>query len=65
MAAKPATDGRFVFTDLPAGEYYLAALTDSDPIDWQTPAFLGEVAPAAVKLMLVEGEKKVQDLKIR
>ena len=47
MSAKPGTDGRFVFTDLPAGEYYVAALTDLDPIDWQTPAFLEQVSRRA------------------
>jgi hypothetical protein len=65
MSTKPGTDGRFVFTDLPAGEYYLAALTDLDPIDWQTPAFLEQIVPAGWKVSLGEGEKKVQDLRIR
>ena len=65
MSVKPGTDGRFVFGDLPAGEYYLAALTDLDPIDWQTPAFLEQVVPAGVRVRVGEGEKKVQDLRIR
>jgi hypothetical protein len=64
MSAKPGTDGRFVFTDLPAGEYYIAALTDLDPLDWQTPASLDLVVPFATKIRLAEGEKKVLDLKI-
>lgn len=64
VSAKPGTDGRFVFADLPAGEYYIAALTDLDPVDWQTPASLEQVVPFAIKVGLAEGEKKVQDLKI-
>jgi hypothetical protein len=65
VSTKPGTDGRFVFADLPAGEYYLAALTDLDPIDWQTPAFLEQVVPAAATVVLREGEKKPQDLRIK
>jgi hypothetical protein len=65
VSAKPDTSGKFSFADLPAGEYYLAALTDLDPIDWQTSAFLEQVVPAAIKVVVAEGEKKVQDLRIR
>jgi hypothetical protein len=49
---------------LPAGEYFIAALTDLDPDGWQTPAFLEQVASAAFKIRLAEGEKKVQDIKV-
>ena len=65
LSARPATDGRFMLPDLPAGEYLLAALTDLDPNDWQDASFLEQVAPAAVKVTIREGEKKVQDLRIR
>ena len=65
MSARPATDGRFILADLPAGEYLVAALTDLDPNDWQDAAFLEQVAPAAVKVTILEGEKKTQDLRIR
>ena len=65
LSTRPATDGRFVFDDLPAGEYFVAALTDLDPLEWQDAAFLEQVAPAAVKVSVAEGEKKVQDLRIR
>lgn len=65
QSARPATNGRFVITDLPAGEYYLAGLTDLDPGAWQDPAFLDQVASIAVKITLAEGEKKTQDLRIR
>ena len=65
LSARPDTAGRFKFADLPAGEYFLAALTDLDPAEWQTPAFLAEVMPAAIKVTVAEGEVKVQDLRIR
>jgi hypothetical protein len=61
---RPANDGQFSLEDLPAGEYYLAALTDLDPADWQTPEFLDAVVPVALKLTIGEGERKRQDLRL-
>jgi carboxypeptidase family protein len=65
---KPPTrttnDGKFKFTGLLPGEYYLAALTDFEPNDINNPAFLEQVAAAAMKITVTEGEKKVQDMKI-
>lgn len=61
---RTGTDGKFKFTSLPPGEYFLAALTDFDPADYFKPEFLEQVAAAAMKVTIAEGEKKVQDLKI-
>lgn len=62
---RPATDGHFTFEDLPPGDYLLAALTDLDPNEWQTTEFLSGIAPSAVRVTIGEGERKVQDLRIR
>ena len=64
-AARPATDGRFSFTGLVAGEYYLAALTDVTPTDLNSPQFLELVMPAAIKVTVKDGEKKTQDLRVK
>jgi hypothetical protein len=61
---RPATDGRFSFRDLPAGDYYLAALTDLDTDTWRAPDFLEQVVPGALRIALGEGETKTQDLQI-
>jgi hypothetical protein len=61
---RPASNGRFSFTGLPPGEYYLAALTDFDPNDWYDPEFLEQVVPGAIKVTLADGERKTQDLKL-
>ena len=61
---RPANDGRFRFAALPPGEYYLAALTDFDEKDLLDVSFIEQILPAAIKITLGEGEKKVQDLKI-
>jgi len=65
LSVRPSTDGRFVFVDPPAGEYLIAALTDLDPLDLLDPSFLEQIAPAGVKLTVAEGERKIQDLRIR
>ena len=33
QSRRPSTDGRFVFRDLPPGDYFIAALTDLEPAD--------------------------------
>jgi hypothetical protein len=65
VSARPATNGRFVFDDLPPGNYLVAALTDLDAGEWQRAEFLDQVAPAAIKVTIAEGDKKVQDLRIK
>ena len=65
VSVRPATSGRFVFVDLLAGEYLLAALTDLDPIDLWDTAFLTQIAAAGVPVTVADGEKKVHDLRIR
>jgi hypothetical protein len=61
---QPASDGKFRATGLPAGEYYLAAVTDLDPQDWGDPAFMDQIVPGALKITIGDAEKKVQDLKV-
>jgi hypothetical protein len=61
---RPASDGRFTFSGLAPGEYYLAALTDVSAADLSNPQFLEQVAPAAVRIAVAAGEKKTQDLRI-
>jgi hypothetical protein len=60
----PASDGKFAFTGLPGGEYYLAALTEVSPTEANDPQFLEQVVPGAIKISLAPGEKKTQDVKI-
>lgn len=64
-ATRPATDGRYAFNDLPAGDYRLVAVTDADPGQWFDPAFLHELAAVAMPIALGEGERRVQDLKVK
>ncbi len=62
--ARPATDGRYRMPALPAGEYYVCALTDIEPGQLNDDTFLEQLIGASIKIAIGDGEKKVQDLKI-
>lgn len=63
-SARPNNAGAFVFSALPAGEYFLCAVTDLDPTEMYDPAILEPLMAASLKFTLAEGEQKVQNLKI-
>ena len=63
-AARPSHTGEYVIHDLPAGEYFLAALSDLAPDEWRDRAFLELAAPAALRFTLGAGEQKTQDIRI-
>ena len=62
---RPATDGGFSVRGLPAGDYYIAALTDVEPGEWNDPAFLAQLVATSAKIAIRDGEKTVQDLMIK
>ncbi len=64
QAARPSTDGRFSFRNLPAGDYRLIAVVDPEPGEWFDPAFLDQVVAATMPVSLGDGERKVQDVRI-
>jgi hypothetical protein len=62
--ARPGTDGKFSFTNLPVGDYRLTAVTDIEPGEQFDPAFLEQLGAASIAIVLRDGEKKVQDIKV-
>ena len=64
-AARLSSDGRYRISGLPPGEYYLAVMTDVSPGELDDPSFLESLIPWAVKVVLGEGERKVQDYRIK
>jgi hypothetical protein len=62
--ARPGTDGRYTITNLPAGTYRIAAVTDIGPEETRDLALLEELAAASIVFTLGDGEQKVQDLRI-
>ena len=63
QATRPATDGRFLFTNLPAGDYRLVAVVDPEPGQWFDPAFLRQLLPGSMAVTLAKGEKRTQDMR--
>jgi hypothetical protein len=64
QAARPDADGRFALKNVPAGSYWLAALTDVEPGEWNDASFLASLADAAIAIDLAAGEHKVQNIKL-
>jgi uncharacterized protein (DUF2141 family) len=61
---RPATDGAFSAKGLPPGEYFVAALTDLEPGEWNDPALLEQLVGSAVKVTLSDGQVTTQDFRI-
>jgi hypothetical protein len=62
---RPGTDGRYVWPNIAPGEYFVAALTDVEPGAWHSRTFLEELVPAAIRVTVGEGERRVQNIQIR
>jgi hypothetical protein len=61
---RPATDGAFSVKGVPAGEYYLAALTDLENGEWNDPTLLDRLIQSSIKVTLRDGEVTTQDVRI-
>lgn len=64
QSARPGTDGKFTFRGIPPGEYRLTAVTDVEPGEWYDPNFLSQLLSASIPVVVRDGEKKVQDIKV-
>jgi hypothetical protein len=64
QATRPATDGRFSFSNLPAGAYRLVAVEEIEDGRWFDPTVLQQVAGAAIAITLGEGETRTQDVRL-
>jgi uncharacterized protein (DUF2141 family) len=58
-------DGTYVFRDLRPGRYLVAVVDGVEHGEWLDPNFLRRLVPAAVPVTLGDGERKVQDLRVR
>ena len=64
QAARPGTDGRFSLKNLPPGDYRLAAVSDVEPNEWFTPAFLRNADAIVDRDHAGDGERRQQDLRV-
>ena len=62
---RPSSDGRFTFTGLAPGDYFLAALSDFEPGDQFDPLFLEQLAASGIRVSVAAGRKQTQDVRIR
>jgi len=64
QVTRPDDSGRFSLPNLPAGEYFVAALTHVDDNEWRDRRFLQSLVGAGVAATIVDGQRTIQDLKI-
>ena len=63
--ARPDREGRFAINGLPPSVYYLTAVRDIDESDLGDTAVLDRISGGATTVRINEGERKLQDLRIR
>jgi hypothetical protein len=61
--ARAGTNGRYEITSLPAGEYYLVAVSAAHRDAWSNPEFLAIAAGLAQRLSLAWGDRATVDLR--
>ena len=57
--------GAYDVPALPAGAYYVAAVSETAAADWRDPAFLEQLAPGAAHVQIDNGEKATQSLRLQ
>jgi hypothetical protein len=58
-------DGLFNFRTVPPGEYRLTTLVDPEPGIWYDREVLETLDSSSIRIVIAEGEKKVEHVKIR
>ena len=64
MSRVGAGTGGYSF-NLPAGDYYVIAIPDEQAADWQDVDFLEDASRDAIRVRIADGERKVQDVRVR
>ena len=59
---RPRGDGTYSVS-VPAGDYYVIAVSDTGSFEWNDPQFLAAIAPAAVRITVNEGDTHSQALR--
>ena len=55
---------KYVFANLPPGDYLMTAVTDLEQGEQFDPAFLDLLSRSAIVVAIAEAEKKTQDLRL-
>jgi protocatechuate 3,4-dioxygenase beta subunit len=62
---RAGADGQYTFRMLPPGEYRLTTLVDPEPGIWYDREVLEQLDSSSIRVVLREGEKKVENVRIR
>ena len=65
QAVRPGTDGHYAIQGLPPGDYRLAVVPDVEPGQWYDPTWLRSVLPSAIPVTLADGQRLVQDVRVK
>ena len=63
--ARPSMSGRWSRSGLPPGEYFVAAIDDTNSANWQDPRVLEAISRIAERVTLTDGERKSIDLQAK
>jgi carboxypeptidase family protein len=64
-SVRATQDGAYAITDVPPGDYFIAASTDDQFEDWRDPKHLDAVSRAATRITIADEEAKAVDLTAR
>jgi len=59
---RPKGDGTYSMS-VPAGDYYVIAVSDTGSFEWNDPQFLAAIAPSAARITVNEGDTHAQALR--
>jgi hypothetical protein len=59
---RPRGDGTYSMS-VPAGDYYVIAVSDTGSFEWNDPQFLAAIAPSAIRITVNEGDAHAQALR--
>jgi hypothetical protein len=62
---RAGADGQYTFRMVPPGEYRLTTLVDPEPGIWYDREVLEDLDSSSIRIVLAEGEKKVEHVRIR
>ncbi len=60
--ARAGKTGNYLFSALPAGDYYVVAISEEYSGEWQDPKYLEQLSRVASRVTLNDAEKRSQDL---
>jgi hypothetical protein len=63
-AVRPASDGRYVFANLPPGDYRLVAVADVEPGQWFDPAYLRRLG-GSVTVTVIDGGTHTHEVRVK